>query len=464
LVKLLLNNRVNVNTQGGKYALLAASQGGHLEITQLLLEANVDLSVRGKDEGTALHIAAEYGNSEIAKLLLHAGADIEAINENGQTPLHIAAKEGNSEIVELLLCAGVIMDATDESGQTALHYRNKATMSLLLAHGAAVNVRGGWDKATPLQMAVEGEQESIVQLLLAAKADTNVKDDTGTTALHLAATKGYASIARLLLGAKADVNIRDKWGHTALHYANNSDMHESIVGLLLKAGADVDAEDERGQTPLHNGSESGDYTKTQMLVDTGADVTEHGTVALYLAMSSLDFFENQFRWAPSPRPDVQAVIMEGYLKVLQLLLKAGADINAEINGSTILKHLTGRASVMKDRFRGIFPPDGRIYERKTIIDVSEQAKMMVRYCRVVQMFLEAGANITKEVREVMRIAAEKGYKELVEVLQRHEPRLEDVYMQESEIDRLKGKNLFPINRFDLLTEIPQAKFRITNSR
>jgi hypothetical protein len=33
LVKLLLNNKVNVNTQGGEYALLAASQGGHLEIT-----------------------------------------------------------------------------------------------------------------------------------------------------------------------------------------------------------------------------------------------------------------------------------------------------------------------------------------------------------------------------------------------------------------------------------------------
>jgi hypothetical protein len=106
-----------------------------------------------------------------------------------------------------------------------------------------------------------------------------------------------------------------------------------------------------------------------MLVDAGADITEHGTVALYLAMSSFDFFENQFRWAPSRRLDVHAANMEDYLKVLQLLLKVDADINAEINGSTILKHLTERASVMKDRFRGIFPQKHYTYETETIIDV-----------------------------------------------------------------------------------------------
>jgi len=73
-------------------------------------------------------------------------------------------------------------------------------------------------------------------LLLAKKADVNVRNNNGQTALMLAATDGYREVVKLLLAKKALVNARDKNGRTALMFASQGG-HRQVKKLLLRAGA-----------------------------------------------------------------------------------------------------------------------------------------------------------------------------------------------------------------------------------
>ncbi len=102
--------------------------------------------------------------------------------------------------------------------------------------------------------AIHGHKE-IVEVLIGAEADVNVRDKSGHTALHFIPCK---KIVEVLIGAKADVNVKDGFDRTALHWATIYARKE-IVEVLLGAGADVNEVDEYGKTPL-------DHAKSQDVV------------------------------------------------------------------------------------------------------------------------------------------------------------------------------------------------------
>lgn len=72
----------------------------------------------------------------------------------------------------------------------------------------------------------------------------------GNTALHAAAMLSKDYIVDYLLEAGCDVNVKNNLGETPLHIAIRK-KHMGFVESLLKAGADVNAQDNNGNTPLH---------------------------------------------------------------------------------------------------------------------------------------------------------------------------------------------------------------------
>ena len=52
--------------------------------------------------------------------------------------------------------------------------------------------------------------------------------------LHVAAENGHGSVVDQLLQARADVNIKDRWGKTPLDLANEK-RHTEVAARLLKA-------------------------------------------------------------------------------------------------------------------------------------------------------------------------------------------------------------------------------------
>ena len=80
---------------------------------------------------------------------------------------------------------------------------------------------------------------------------------TAFTALTLSAAQGHVEVARLLLlEARADGNVSDGRGWTALTTASRHG-HVRIVGLLLEAGADINLADNRGFTASTTASRHG---------------------------------------------------------------------------------------------------------------------------------------------------------------------------------------------------------------
>ena len=86
---------------------------------------------------------------------------------------------------------------------------------------------------------------------LAAGADPNALDHTGTTPLQYAAwLRKEPATLETLIAAGADPEVRDRHGYTLLHLAAQNDEGPDVVRFLLERGADPSARTRSGDTPL----------------------------------------------------------------------------------------------------------------------------------------------------------------------------------------------------------------------
>src|SRR3954466_5476469 len=125
-------------------ALLAAgAQVGVLEAAALGDVARLqgaDLSVRGGDGFTPLHLAAFFGGADAVRAILATGFDPDADAENTFRvhPIHSASAVGDHESVRALLEAGANPNVHQQGGFTPLHAAahngDRALAELLLAH------------------------------------------------------------------------------------------------------------------------------------------------------------------------------------------------------------------------------------------------------------------------------------------------------------------------------------------
>ncbi|XP_035692616.1 ankyrin-1-like [Branchiostoma floridae] len=115
---------IETDAQGGSKSkkkatpLHKAADGGHVDVSKLLL--NFGALVNSKDEfkNTPLHKAASAGHVGVADLLIKKNAQKDSVNKVKATPLHLAATGGHVGVVELLLSAGAQVDSTNQNGMS----------------------------------------------------------------------------------------------------------------------------------------------------------------------------------------------------------------------------------------------------------------------------------------------------------------------------------------------------------
>ena len=270
----------------------------HMQTTSLKGELNNMLEQQYGDSEKNV----ELSPNEVAMLekIISSNGGINAHdNKLGSSILMKACEAGNVNLVNFIISKGADVNAVDEAGQTVIMRACKIPST----HGAAV-----------------------LEALLNAKADPNIKTDIGLTALHLAASVGNVDGIRVLIRHGVDIYLPGPAGLTPMGIASGNG-HIEAVKCLIDLGADINhinKEDLIGQTPLLNAITSRNIKMVNFLIKNGVDVNhvdKQGMSVLLFAVST-------------PLFSINKCGENEVFELISTLIKAGAKASFSIGGAT----------------------------------------------------------------------------------------------------------------------------------
>ncbi|XP_078040843.1 myosin binding subunit isoform X2 [Augochlora pura] len=177
---------------------------------------------------------------------------------------------------------------------------DKEEVVRLLQKGADINT-GNVDGLTALHQACINDDLDMVEFLVEKGADINRGDNEGWTPLHATASCGLLSIAKYLIEKGCDLAAVNNDGELALDIAQGNEMEEMLQQHINESGIDCDharSEEERSMLNDAKAWRSGAMGKDAVHPKTGA-------TALHVAAA------------------------KGYTKVMNILLQAKCDVNAQ---------------------------------------------------------------------------------------------------------------------------------------
>jgi glycerophosphodiester phosphodiesterase len=234
------------------------------------LEPGQQIALMSKDSfgRLPLHYAAQFGIVVICQLVMkhmqdwgqfnveHGIDTMEWQDNEGLAPLHLAVIGGHP------LTTKALLSGENWKGQNDY----KTCMIRDVSKSSAV-----------LALATKSNFTQVVRLLVEAGVDINWQDETGETALHVAARFGHDKCAKILLeGTKdqtADVELTENaFSWTPLHVAS-VDGHLSIVELLISAHADHNKLDASGWTAKEHAALRGHLSIADRLAEAAQKVS-----------------------------------------------------------------------------------------------------------------------------------------------------------------------------------------------
>ncbi|XP_076622253.1 myosin binding subunit isoform X6 [Colletes latitarsis] len=177
---------------------------------------------------------------------------------------------------------------------------DKEEVVRLLQKGADINT-GNVDGLTALHQACINDDLDMVEFLVEKGADINSGDNEGWTPLHATASCGFISIAKYLIEKGCNLAAVNNDGELALDIAESNEMEDMLQQHISKAGIDCDqarSEEERTMLSHARSWRSGAVGKDSIHPKSGA-------TALHVAAA------------------------KGYIKVMNILLQARCDVNAQ---------------------------------------------------------------------------------------------------------------------------------------
>ncbi|KAK8735540.1 hypothetical protein OTU49_005432 [Cherax quadricarinatus] len=177
---------------------------------------------------------------------------------------------------------------------------DKQEVLRLLEKGADIDT-ANVDGLTALHAACIDDNLDMVEFLVEQGTDVNKGDMEGWTPLHATASCGFNSIAKFLIDRGADLSLVNNDGDLAIDIADSDEM-ESLLQREIEAKG-IDCESCRNEEERRMLEDAQMWLSSGYLADRPHPKT--GAVALHVAAA------------------------KGYIKVMNLLLEAGAEINVQ---------------------------------------------------------------------------------------------------------------------------------------
>ena len=382
IARLLLERNANPNSkdnQGGTPLHLVAegrylySEDDGIRVVQLLLEHGADVNAQDEDNLSPLHVASYHGKAEIVRVLLDGGATT-SLNGYQQQP-HFPAPSSPigwqntstpsaittvNRLWQCSICLDLFSRRQERERHQLLHipFFLHCPLPHCAWRGNRYNsFRKHWQKEdhrsyheqyghTPEQSQVETYDPRVIlnQLINGAISLREAQDD----AVFLVQIKSYelqkadmlthpwgrerhsmtqgeppGQLVRQSANTEGLVSVVKGW--TPLHvvaeggdYDSGDDNDAVVARLLLERGADVNVLNDENQTPLHLACYFGRVKLVQILLDAGANVdmkNDQGQTALHVVSGGRYNSE------------------EDGISVARLLVKHGADVNAQDNNN-----------------------------------------------------------------------------------------------------------------------------------
>ncbi|KAJ9659240.1 hypothetical protein H2198_003244 [Neophaeococcomyces mojaviensis] len=314
-----------------------------------------------------------------------------------------AIKDGSEECTEDLLKRGASASYIGTDGCSLLYHAAanhfSASISLLINWGADVN-QWSLKAGTPLHgcFVREVPQKSsprlykVVRLLLEHKVEVDVQDENGDTALHLAMQANVSEeIFKLFANSRASIGIANCRGDSIAEYLVKTADRVHLLEYFLERQLRIDPKTHDYSKALRTASKRGYRKVVQILVDAGVDVNAQGE-----------------RYGSA----LQAASDNGHEKVVQILVDAGANVNTQ--GERYGNALQAASSNGHEKVVRILIDAGADVDFHTIgAALSKGCK------RVVQILVDAGANANAQggcYGKVLLAAAASGKKKAVQML------------------------------------------------
>ncbi|KAK7791300.1 hypothetical protein R5R35_009942 [Gryllus longicercus] len=178
-----------------------------------------------------------------------------------------------------------------------------------------------------------GDKDEVLRLLREG-ADIDTANVDGLTALHQLCIDDNLDMVEFLVENGADVNRGDNEGWTPLH-ATASCGFVSIAKYLIENGGDVAAANNDAELPVDLAeTDEMEELLREVLIDRGIDCEEARNEEQQMMVSHAKEWLNGGVCKDQPHPKTGATSLhvaaaKGYIKVISILLQAGADINVK---------------------------------------------------------------------------------------------------------------------------------------